>query len=168
MGCIMGIHWGLRYAERRMRGSAPARWGPPSGLACAVLAVLAAGSLAGCSGNSAALGPPPVESCSQQRLNVAYQLYTRARSDLVKYYQERAATSLDGAYYFAGDAMLAARLTRTCPDFDSAWYARALDVWRSALQLRQVANSTMRDPDAAALEWLLGDRYSEVFRKDIE
>jgi hypothetical protein len=100
---------------------------------------------------------------------MAQQLFQAARSNLVKHYKERSPAALNAAYNFAGDSILAARAARSCRDADSASRNAALNLMRMSAQLRSVALSTMRDPDAQVAVTLLQEQYNEVFgQRDIE
>jgi hypothetical protein len=154
----------MRYPERGAlrRWTIPAGRVPPMWLA-AGLAALGVWLAAGCSGQPAAAVRKPIASCSQFRLDSAQRLFLAARSNLVRYYKERGLATLNAAYGIAGDAILVARSTRNCDDFDERVRADALNLVRAGRQLRIVAYSTMRDPGAQTLATLLQEQYGEAF-----
>ena len=150
------------------------RWTSAAGLAsrlrlAAGLAVLGLWLAAGCSKQQLTVQGQPEASCSRYRLDAAQQLFQAARANLVRYYKERGLATLNAAYSLAGDAIQAARATRTCFDFDSQARSQALSVVRAGRLLRTVAYATMRDPGEQTLMTLLQDGYGDAFAgRDID
>jgi hypothetical protein len=133
-----------------------------------LLAALGAWLLMGCSSSEPKAYRQP-EACARDRLVTTQLLFQAARSNLVKHYKERSAASLNAAYNFAVDAITVGRASRSCRDADPGTRAAALNLMRMSLQLRNLAQSTMRDPDAQVAVTLLQEQYGEVFGgRDIE
>jgi len=156
---------GGRRKAGREDGLRPA--GKPAAVG-AVLAALGALLLTGCS-----LPQPQTlrqtVSCSQARLNGAQRLLDAARDNMARFYEQRGAADVNTAFYFANDAIVVARATRYCRDFDRDVRTSALNLIQLGGQMRYLAFSTMRDPDEQVIITLLRDRYSEAFRgRDIE
>ena len=157
-----------RYTERLAAWRVPWILLPRRAMAmAAVLAALAAWVLMGCS-SSQPVSREPV-SCARDRLVSTQQLFQAARSNMAKHYKERGAATLNAAYNFASDAIAFGRASRACRDADRGTRAAALNLMRMSAQLRSLALSTMRDPDAQIAVTLLQEQYSEVFGgRDIE
>lgn len=135
-----------------------------AGLA-AVLGLLAAG----CSREQILAAQQPQVSCSQRRLEISTALFTEARIQMARHFRERTHTALHYVYYLSNDAMVLARSTRACQDFNDAVQTQALNLIRASRLLRTLAMTNMRDPDPLVTETLLQERYAELFlNRDIE
>jgi len=136
--------------------------------AAALLAALGTWLLMGCSSAEPQVYRQPA-SCARERLISTQLLFQAARSNLAKHYKERSPATLNAAYNFASDAIALGRASRTCRDSDPGSRAAALNLMRMSAQLRSLALSTMRDPDAQVAVTLLQEQYGEVFGgRDIE
>lgn len=138
----------------------------------ALLAALAAalGLLAaGCSREQILAAQQPQVSCSQRRLELSAALFNEARVQMARHFRERVHITLHYVYYLSNDAMVLARSTRACPDFNDAVQTQALNLIRTSRLLRTLAVTNMRDPDPLVTETLLQERYADLFlNRDIE
>ncbi|MFI5400529.1 MAG: hypothetical protein ACHQZQ_05715 [SAR324 cluster bacterium] len=161
-------YWKRSEARRKARLAAALPLPGKAAALGAVLAALGTWFLLGCSFSQPQAFRQSV-SCSQTRLDGAQRLLQAARANMAQYYEQRGAASLNTAFYFANDAIVVARATRNCRDFDRDVRTVALNLIQQSGQMRSLAFSTMRDPDEQVIVTLLQDRYSEAFRgRDIE
>ncbi len=111
--------------------------------------------------------PQQVESCVARRLGLAFQLYDRARDQLARHYEQRLDTALTAAFHNSEDAVVLARATRSCFDFDEVAKRQAVDLIRANLLFQKLVRSNMRDQDPQVVIDLYGSQYREIFKNDI-
>ena len=126
------------------------------------------GFLLGCTLEQLELIPQEPPTCSKRRLDVAAGLYDQAKQFLEVHLRERDNRSLLYAYYASLDAEELTRTIRLCFDFTSEARERGTDLIRANRILRRVVVVNMRDPDPMVMLHLLGPKYDEVFKTDIQ
>ena len=126
--------------------------------------LLAALLLAGC----APAPRGPTFSCGLRRLELASAYYDVAREKMALHFRQRVDQALTEAYHASQDAVLLARASRNCPDFDELVRRNALDLIKSNLLFQKLVVSNMRDQDPGVVIDLYGARYREIFKSDIQ
>lgn len=143
---------------RQTTNQRPWRW------ACAgLLLLLAAVTAAACAPTRRAAGPP----CGERRLELAAAFYDQAKAQLALHYKQRTDAALSDAYYASQDAILLARATRNCIDFDEVIRRQAIDLIKTNLLFQKLVVSNMRDQDPGVVIDLYGEEYREIFKNDI-
>lgn len=112
--------------------------------------------------------PRPAFSCGARRLELASAYYDLAREKLALHYRRRVDQALAEAYHASQDAVLLARATRNCIDFDEVVRRQAIDLIKSNLLFQKLVVSNMRDQDPGVVIDLYGSRYREIFKSDIQ
>jgi hypothetical protein len=119
--------------------------------------------LAGCAGKSAL----PVF-CAEQRINLAMDMFDRAKEHLAIHYQQRTDSTLGLAYRASQDAVTLARASRRCRDFDRVLRRQAINLIRTNLLFQKLVVSNMRDQDPGVVIDIYGPGYREIFKNDIQ
>lgn len=132
-------------------------------LLCAALLLLGAGVLAGC----VPVAPYGYVSCGTHRLRLSEQYYEEAKKKLALHFKQRVDTALSDAYHDSQNAVLLARATRNCDDFDEAIRSQAINLIKTNLIFQKLVMSNMRDQDPGVVIDLYGPQYREIFKNDI-
>lgn len=106
--------------------------------------------------------------CAEKRLNLALDLYDKAREQLAIHYRQRSDSTLGTAFRASQDAVILARSSRNCLDFDEVTRRQAIDLIRTNLLFQKLVVSNMRDQDPGVVIDLYGARYREIFKNDIQ
>lgn len=106
-------------------------------------------------------------SCGERRLELAAAFYDQARAQLALHFRQRTDVALTDAYYASEDAILLARATRNCIDFDEVIRRQAIDLIKANLLFQKLVVSNMRDQDPGVVIDLYGSEYREIFKGDI-
>ncbi|HKI99378.1 MAG TPA: hypothetical protein VKB51_12975 [bacterium] len=105
--------------------------------------------------------------CGERRLELAASYYEQAKDKLALHYRQRIDSALSDAYHASQDAVLLARATRNCDDFDEAIRRQAIDLIKTNLIFQKLVVSNMRDQDPGVVIDLYGSRYRDIFKNDI-
>lgn len=125
--------------------------------------LLATMVLAGCAVQSS----QPVF-CAEKRINLAMEMFDRAKEQLAVHYKQRTDSTLGSAYRASQDAVTLARASRRCRDFDRVIRRQALDLIRTNLLFQKLVVSNMRDQDPGVVIDIYGPGYREIFKNDIQ
>ena len=134
------------------------------------LGVLVAGALvlaSGCVTDPYAGARVQYQTCSDERLALAYALYSKARDELALHYRQRTDASLGNAYQASVDSMLVARTARNCDDFNTLVKRDAINLIRVNRLFQVLVVTNLRDQDPGVVAGVFGDDYRDVFPNDI-
>ena len=151
----------MKFSGKPGRASPGASWGR--------MARFGLGLVAGLLVTACTLSEPQLvlQSCADPRLDLASSLYEEAKDQFAVHFQQRRFTALNVAYRSSKDAVLVARSTRGCYDFDVVTRRRALSLIRSNLLFQKLVLSNMRDQDPEVVVGLFGEMYQDIFKNDI-
>ncbi|MDH4247390.1 MAG: hypothetical protein OEW39_06210 [Deltaproteobacteria bacterium] len=107
------------------------------------------------------------QTCSDERLALAFALYGKARDELALHYRQRMDSALENAYQASVDSMLVARTVRNCDDFNTLIKRDALNLIRVNRLFQILVTSNMRDQDPGVVVGFFGEDYRDVFPNDI-
>ena len=110
----------------------------------------------------------PSQFCAYRRVDLAYDLYDKARVDLAVHFKTRNDNALGASYQSSQDSSFMARATRSCLDFDEVVRRQAIDLIRANILLQKLLVSNMRDQDPGVVVDLYGEQYREIFKTDIQ
>jgi len=105
--------------------------------------------------------------CVAPRLETASYLYDEARQQLATFFKQRNDSQLLNAYYASIDSVRVARTMRDCYDLTELDKEDAVDLIRSAILLRKLVVTNMRDVDPGVMQGIYRGRYREIIKNDI-
>lgn len=111
---------------------------------------------------------PKEESCADTKMNLAFDLYKRAKYYFGSYYQTRSATDIYFSWYAVQESNAVLNFLSLCKDKKNKHFLATENILKLNQELAKNIRLNLRTPSYGSLTLIFWEEYKKTFPRDIQ